>query len=453
MEKQTTYADSGVNIDLGDDVSKILYNAAKQTWGNRKGRLGEVIVPFDDFTGVRAIDVSNLPAGTLMNIGFDGVGTKMELAERVGNHRTIAYDLFAMVCDDAVVRGAEPVLIGSILDVNSLGTSNNPFIEEVRQLAEGYIGAAKDANVAIVNGEVAELGNRVGGYGGDSFVMALAHGYIAANLGKDNMDSVRNLSRYVTTGDKDERANLLQKMSPPEREFLESTERMRTLNYNWGAGVVWFAKKDRMFTGREVKVGDYLVGLREDGFRSNGLSLVRKIMKNSHGDNWHHVPWKIGKTNLAEMALTPSRIYTAAVVNMFGGYDREPRTEVHGVAHITGGGVPGKLGRILKPSGFGAVIDEPFQPSDFMRYTQALGNVSDSEAYKTWNMGQGMIIVTPEPEEVVGIAKEHCIQGQGIGRVTREPGIRIRNRGALNPVDCENMEEGIYKKGPEELVF
>jgi len=49
---QTTYADSGVNIELGNDVSKILYNAAKQTWENRKGRLGEIIVPFDDFTGI-----------------------------------------------------------------------------------------------------------------------------------------------------------------------------------------------------------------------------------------------------------------------------------------------------------------------------------------------------------------------------------------------------------------
>src|SRR3989344_7302373 len=115
------YEDAGVNIDLGDNVSQILYHAARQTWENRKGKLGEVIVPFDDFSGVRAIDVSGLPAGTLMNISFDGVGTKMELAERVGDHKTIAYDLLAMVCDDAVVRGAEPVLIGSILDVNSLG--------------------------------------------------------------------------------------------------------------------------------------------------------------------------------------------------------------------------------------------------------------------------------------------------------------------------------------------
>ena len=389
MVKQTTYADSGVNIDLGDDVSKILYNAAKQTWDNRKGRLGEVIVPFDDFTGVRAIDVSNLPAGTLMNIGFDGVGTKMELAERVKNHRTIAYDLFAMVTDDAVVRGAEPVLIGSILDVNSLGTSDEPFIEEVRQLAEGYIAAAKAANVAIVNGEVAELGSRVGGFG--------------------------------------------------------------NFNYNWGAGVVWFAKRDRMFTGREIKEGDYLVGLREEGFRSNGLSLVRKIMKKNHGDNWHRVLWKRGNVSLADLALTPSRIYTAAVVDMFGGYDRQPKTKVHGVAHITGGGVPGKLGRVLKPSGLGAVIDAPFEPSEFVEYTQALGGVPDIEAYKTWNMGQGMIIVTPKPDEVIKVVADYGIQGQNIGIVTKEQGIRIKNRGAFCP--DKNPQGGIFARGEEVLTF
>jgi phosphoribosylformylglycinamidine cyclo-ligase len=365
MKRQTTYADSGVNIDLGDNVSKILYNAAKKTWNNRKGRLGEIIVPFDDFTGVRAIDVSNLPLGTLMNIGFDGVGTKMELAERVRNHRTIAYDLFAMVCDDAVVRGAEPVLIGSILDVNSLGTSDKPFIEEVKQLAEGYIGAARAANVAVINGEVAELGKRVGGFG--------------------------------------------------------------NFNYNWGAGVVWFAKKDKMFTGREIKKGDSLVGLREDGFRSNGLSLVRRIMQDNYGDNWHETILKKGNKNLAELALIPSKIYSAAVVDMFGGYNGELKTEVHGVAHITGGGIPGKLGRILKVSGLGALINSPFEPSEFIRYIQKLGKVSDFEAYKTWNMGQGMIIITPKPKEVIEIAANYGIQAKKIGEVTKEEGIKIKN--------------------------
>lgn len=133
------YARAGVNIELGDDASKVLYEAAKLTWENRKGKLGEVLVPFDDFSGLRFIDVSQLPQGTVMNIGFDGVGTKMEIAERLNNHRTIAHDLFAMVCDDAVVRGAEPVLVGSILDVKSLGTEEHPYLDQVKQLAEGCI--------------------------------------------------------------------------------------------------------------------------------------------------------------------------------------------------------------------------------------------------------------------------------------------------------------------------
>ncbi|HLD79978.1 MAG: hypothetical protein A2822_01235 [Candidatus Staskawiczbacteria bacterium RIFCSPHIGHO2_01_FULL_41_41] len=376
MAKPITYADSGVNIELGDDVSKILYNAAKQTWNNRKGKLGELIVPFDDFSGVRAIDVSNLPPGTLMNIGFDGVGTKMELAERINDHRTIAYDLFAMVCDDAVVRGAEPVLIGSILDVNSLGKVNGTFIEQVRQLAEGYINAAKSANVAIVNGEVAELGNRIGGFG--------------------------------------------------------------PFNYNWGAAVVWFAQRDRLFTGREIQAGDYLVGLQETGFRSNGLSLVRKIMKATHGEDWHTQTYR--GESLARLALEPSKIYSGAVVDMSGGFENEPKARIHGVAHITGGGVPGKLGRVLKPSGLGATLSEPFSPAELMLYCQEKGNVPDEEAYKTWNMGQGMIIITPEPETVMQVSRAHHLESKVIGQVDSKPGIRILNFGAYSQNEYLHFE-------------
>ena len=369
MEKQTTYADSGVNIELGDDVSKILYNAAKETWKNRDGKLGELIVPFDYFSGVRAIDVSSLPEGTLMNIGFDGVGTKMELAERICDHRTIAYDLFAMVCDDAVVRGAEPVLVGSILDVNSLGNDDEIYLEQIKQLAEGYIGAAKAANVAVVNGEVAELGNRIEGYG--------------------------------------------------------------PFNYNWGAAVVWFAKKDRLFTGNEVKEGDYLVGLKEEGFRSNGLSLVRKINKNIHGEDWHEFIYN--GESLAKLALHPSKIYSGAVVEMIGGFEGVPKAEVHGVAHITGGGIPGKMERILKPSGLGAIIDDHFDTPKIMLYCQETGNVSDKEAYKTWNMGQGMIIVTPTPDNVVQVAQKHMIEAKVIGRITDQSGIEIKSKGYYDP--------------------
>jgi len=361
----TDYSDSGVNIELGDDVSKILYNAAKLTWENRTGKIGEIIKPFDDFSGVRAIRASSLPDGTLMGLNFDGVGTKMEMGERINDHRTIAYDLFAMVCDDAVRDGAEPVVLGSILDVNSLGRDGENYIYQVKQLAEGYVNAAKEANVAVINGEVAELGDRVGGYG--------------------------------------------------------------KFNYNWGAGLVWFADENRMFTGKEIEKGDLLVGLKEKGFRSNGLSLVRKILKDEHGENWHDK--KYSGESLAKLVLEPSKIYSKAVVEMTGGYDGEPKADVNAVVHVTGGGIPGKLGRALKPKKLGAYIDDPFPPSELMHYCQDKGNVSDEEAYRTWNMGQGMIVVTPNAQDVAIIASKYNIDYKVIGAVSNKQGIRIKSRG------------------------
>jgi len=291
----TDYKEAGVDIDLGDDASKVLYNAAKTTWNNRKGNLGEVVELYSDFSGLRAINVGNLPKDTYMNMGFDGVGTKMELAERTSNHETIAYDLFAMVCDDAVVRGAEPVLVGSLLDVKSLGNEEESYIDFVKHLAIGYINAAKDANVAIVNGEIAELGSRVNGYG--------------------------------------------------------------PFNYKWGAGVVWFGKKDKMITGYKIQDGDYIVALKEDGFRSNGLSLVRKIMKDKFGEEWQE-NYQNGES-IAKFVLHPSKIYSKAVVDMIGGVFDEPKVDIHGIVHITGGGIPGKLGRVLKPNNLGGFHRRP----------------------------------------------------------------------------------------------
>jgi phosphoribosylformylglycinamidine cyclo-ligase len=364
LNQSFTYEDSGVNIELGDDVSKILYNAAKETWANRKGKLGELIVPFDDFSGVRAIDVSNLPSGTLMNIGFDGVGTKMELAERINDHSTIAFDLFAMVCDDAVVRGAEPVLIGSILDVNSLGKDGETYIEQVKQLAKGYIEAAKAANVAIINGEVAELGDRIKGFG--------------------------------------------------------------DFNYTWGGAVVWFANKDNLFTGREIKQGDAIVAFKENGFRSNGLSLVRKVFQRVYGNDWHKK--EINGISLGRLALTPSKIYSKTIIDVHGGIDSEKRAEIHGVAHITGGGIPGKLGRILKASNLGAELDDLFEPSEVMLHCQEIGNINDKEAYSTWNMGNGMLVITPEPEKIIQIARENEVEAKIAGKITMDEQIKINNK-------------------------
>lgn len=336
----TTYSESGVNVEVGNDASTIMYNAARESWKNRKGKLGEIVSPFEDFSGFRAVDISKLPEGTFLGMNFDGIGTKVEIAERLGKHDTIAFDLFAMVCDDAVVRGGEPALIGSILDVNKLE------IGIVKQLAKGYVEAAKEANVAVINGEIAELGKRIGG-----------------------------LNEYA---------------------------------YNWGAAVIWFAQKKNMLTGKELKVGDSLVSFKEKGFRSNGFSLVRKIMEK----NWD-------KKTL-EQALTPSKIYSKAVVEMFG--------KVSGVAHITGGGIPEKVGRMIKTSGLGAKLENLFEPCELMRTCMEIGKVSTEEAYKAWNMGNGMVVATRVPDEIIKIAKKNGIEAKVSGEIVKEKGVQYESK-------------------------
>jgi phosphoribosylformylglycinamidine cyclo-ligase len=184
-----------------------------------------------------------------------------------------------------------------------------------------------------------------------------------------------------------------------------------------------------MFTGVEIQPGDTVVGLHERGVRSNGLSLVRKIFEHVNGSNWHEV--KLNGRSLAEIALEPSKIYSKAVAEMFGGFDSEPKAEVHGVAHITGGGIPSKLGRILKPSGLGAELNDLFEPPEIVKYCQEHGEIPDHEAYRTWNMGQGMLIVTAEPEQVMKVAKNNNIKSQEVGKIIQEKEIRITNKGTF----------------------
>lgn len=354
----------GVDVDIEAEASRILYEAAKKTFANRKGRIGEVAVPFDDFSGLRAVNVGELPEGSFMCMGFDTAGTKVEIAERVNDHSTIAYDLFAMVCDDAVVRGAEPALVGTNLDIRSLGT-DECYLPKIRELAKGYVKAAMEANVAIINGEIAQMGSLVGGYG----------------------------------------------------EFP----------FHWGAACVWFARKEKLFTGNEIQVGDAVVMLREHGFRTNGLSLVRHIFEKKVGFEWHTQTYK--DSTLGELVLTPSIIYSRFIVHLHGGFDTDGVSTIHGVSHITGGGVPEKLGRVLRPSSFGARLSNLFKPPEIMCYCQELGEVSDYDAYRAWNMGQGMAVITPEPEKIITEAKKFNIDAQVTGEIVREPGIALVSKG------------------------
>ncbi len=367
-KKPSVYALAGVDVDVEAEASRILYEASKRTFENRKGRIGEVVTPFDDFAGLKVVSVGNLPKGSFLSLGFDGAGTKVDIAHRVGKHDTIAFDLFAMVCDDALIRGGEAVLVGSNLDLRTLGTDDR-FLPIIRELAEGYVAAAKEANVAVINGEIAQMGSLMGGFG--------------------------------------------------------------DFPYHWGAACVWFGRKEKLLTGLEMKAGDAVVVLQEKGFRANGWSLVRKVFKDVHGEEWHNVAH--GGSTLGLLALTPSVIYSRFVVGLHGGFDTEGTCKIHGVAHITGGGVPEKMMRVLRRSKRGARLTNLFAPPEIMSYCQKIGNISDYDAYRAWNMGQGMALITPEPDKAIAAAKKYGIGAQIAGEIIGEPKIIITSKGVEAP--------------------
>jgi phosphoribosylformylglycinamidine cyclo-ligase len=357
-----------VNIELGDDVSKMLYEASKQSWENRPGMVVEI---HPSFSGWRAIRPDYKPTDCYEGMGSDGIGTKVEVAERLRDHSTIAHDLFAMACDDAVVRGAEPIAINTVLDVNQLVEEDVLTAAAIKQIAVGYLSAANQAGVPILNGETAELGDRVGGYG--------------------------------------------------------------NFNLNWCGTVLWYAQQDRILTGHQIQPGDTLIGLAEHGFRSNGITDVRIAMLENYGPAWQDViVAELGDLALGRLVQKPSIIYSRFISELTGGFDieKEPRAKVTGVAHITGGGQPSKLGRLLEPSGLGATISDPIDPPKIMLEVQKLRGFSDKKAYGKWHMGPGMIVATPEPDKVLAEASRHNITAKVVGGVTEEPGIRLKNRGA-----------------------
>jgi len=358
------YARAGVDVDIEAEASRIMYEASKKSFENRKGVLGEIVCPYDDFAGLKMIDVSQLPVDTFASLGFDTAGTKVEVAQRVGKHDTIAHDLFAMVCDDAVMRGGEPVLVGTNLDIKSLG-NDEKFLSIMRELAAGYVAAAKEANVAIINGEIAQMGSLVSGWG--------------------------------------------------------------DFPYHWGAACLWIARKERLLSGKEIRAGDCVVMLRERGFRTNGLTLARTIFQKAYGEAWHEKSFE--DSTLGMHVLTPSIIYTRFIIALRGNFDASDVAQVHGISHVTGGGIPEKLGRVLRPSGLGARLDNLFDPPAIVAECERLGEMSDRDAYRAWNMGQGMAIITPEPDTVVQEAKTFGIEAQVAGEIVNDTGITLTSKG------------------------
>ncbi|MFP4588447.1 MAG: AIR synthase related protein [Candidatus Bipolaricaulota bacterium] len=196
--------------------------------------------------------------------------------------------------------------------------------------------------------------------------------------------------------------------------------------YIWNADVIGVLEKDKQVDGAEIDPGQSVIAFKSNGIRSNGLTLAREICRSEFGTDWDSKSFRSGET-WGEVLLRPSLICAPALVEMFGSHGEPAEVKLTGIAHLTGGGIT-NLRRIL-PQGKGAELDDLFPPPPELLALQEVGPVRDMEAYRTWNMGQCMLVVSERPRPVLEIASRHDIEAKVCGKITSGDEILVQSRG------------------------
>jgi phosphoribosylformylglycinamidine cyclo-ligase len=200
------------------------------------------------------------------------------------------------------------------------------------------------------------------------------------------------------------------------------------LSKDGGFDLVGFAsgicKKKDLILGDRVVAGDCLVGVASSGIHSNGLSLARRVLLKRY--NLRDKPSPLDRS-LGEELLEPTRIYVKPVRDLIG------RADIHGIAHITGGGAFLKLERVLGQGRLGADLAGLPEPPGIFQLIKKDGRVSEREMYRTFNMGIGLVVVCPETQahRIIRIFRKHRQSAMRIGRVEKRVGVRI-NGASLN---------------------
>ncbi len=154
-------------------------------------------------------------------------------------------------------------------------------------------------------------------------------------------------------------------------------------DYDLAGFCVGVVEKAKIIDGSKVKAGDVLIGLESSGPHSNGYSLIRKVIEVSNAD----LTQPMDDATLADKLLEPTRIYVKPLLELF------KSVEVNALSHITGGGFWENIPRIL-PENTQAVIDgNSWQIPSVFQWLQSAGNIEQTEMYRTFNCGIGMIIV------------------------------------------------------------
>ncbi len=172
---------------------------------------------------------------------------------------------------------------------------------------------------------------------------------------------------------------------------------------------VGIVEKDRVLDKNNVKPGDVIIGIDSSGAHSNGYSLIRKILEVS-GDR-PDIPFD-GRT-LGEVLLEPTRIYVKPLLTLL------EKIDVHALAHITGGGLPENLPRVLSNGLLANINSGNWQRPAVFDWLQEKGNVTDIEMYRTFNCGIGMVVVVSAEQqaETIKLLEDSGEKAQVIGGI------------------------------------
>ena len=330
--RRSAYVSAGVDVDAGEQAVELMRAAVEST------RRPEVIGGLGGFGGAVTI-----PAGygePVIVSSTDGVGTKTAIASALGRFDTVGIDLVAMCADDVVCTGAEPLFF---LDYIAVGRLDPP---QAAELVDGVADGCRQAGCALVGGETAE------------------------------------------------HPGLMDAMA-----------------FDLAGCCVGVVERNRLIDATAAEPGDAIVGLASNGLHSNGYSLVRSLIARwdlnlgrPYQEQLHlslgtspaaaaiRAEPEHGLATLGEVLLAPTRIYARSLLALretlvAAGHD------LRGLAHITGGGLPGNVHRAL-PSHLGARLDPAtWRIPSVMRLMAALGGMDDEELRGTFNGGLGMIVV------------------------------------------------------------
>jgi phosphoribosylformylglycinamidine cyclo-ligase len=335
-KRTVTYADAGVSIHAGERAVELLKTKVKKT--NRPEVMGDL----GGFAGLFRLNAHKYKSPILAS-STDGVGTKLVIAQQLDIHDTIGIDLVAMVADDLVACGAEPLFL---LDYIACG---EVVPDKVAEIGAGIADGCRYAGCALLGGETAE------------------------------------------------HPGVLR----PDEYDVSAT----------GVGVV----EESDILGRDrVEVGDAVIAMRSSGLHSNGYSLVRHVLLGAGRMRLDTVVDDFGKQRtLGEELLTPTKIYAKDCLGLI------EETDVRAFSHVTGGGIPGNLVRIL-PEHVDAIVDRAsWRPQSIFDLIQAKGRIDDTEMEATFNMGVGMfaIVSSDDADRAMAYLTGRGVEAWQVGEV------------------------------------